>query len=366
MQIDFHHGVTYVIARLAGFDHHKGLIVAYCSQYVDDATEEGLVNFNNGAMYRRIKSSHKMIGYDNFNKLANHQVWIPFHFLPGNGGKKAGDNPDGTFINKIICRPNSPVAKDMVRNCINDRNKPYGLHRLGVTMHVYADTWAHQGFAGVTHKINNITGLCDFDNPNDKLESRLLHYFGNKIYNVASGFINDALPLGHGAALSYPDQPYLKWEYHDHNGQIVVRDNTAEFTTAADEMCKEMQRFIAGDSEADVPGLPYDDKRLINRLMKEINDKEGEDRHKKWLHAIGQGDFSFPAVTLTYSAEQQTSWKNQALDIINQPNTKSKNHAYAYHDSFLESHWKRFHDALLAHRFSVVHDILPNYGICAA
>ena len=34
--------------------------------------------------------------------------------------------------------------------------------------------------------------------------------------------------------------------------------------------------------------------------------------------------------------------------------------------SFLISDWKMFHDALQAHRFEVIHEILPKYGISAA
>lgn len=76
MQIDFHHAVTYVLARLAGFEHAKADVVAYAAQYVDDATNEGLIHFTNGAMYKRTSSAHKMLDYKNFADLANRQVWI--------------------------------------------------------------------------------------------------------------------------------------------------------------------------------------------------------------------------------------------------------------------------------------------------
>ena len=49
MQIDFHHGVTYTVARLAGFAHRDAETIAYCSQYVDDATNSGATRFDNGA-----------------------------------------------------------------------------------------------------------------------------------------------------------------------------------------------------------------------------------------------------------------------------------------------------------------------------
>lgn len=48
MQIDFHHAVTYVAARIAGMDHAKADIIAYAAQYVDDATNHGYIRFDNG------------------------------------------------------------------------------------------------------------------------------------------------------------------------------------------------------------------------------------------------------------------------------------------------------------------------------
>ncbi len=57
-------------------------------------------------MFTRISSAHKMLDYRNFQEFVNYQVWIPFHFLPGNGGRKAGEDPEGKFIEKLIFRPN--------------------------------------------------------------------------------------------------------------------------------------------------------------------------------------------------------------------------------------------------------------------
>jgi hypothetical protein len=127
MQIDFHDGVTYIVARLAGFEHEGASIVAYCAQYVDDAINAGLIQFDNGTICSRISWAHKMLDYRNFQELVNYQVWIPFHFLPGNGTKKAGEDPEGKFIEELICRPNSDVAQQMVRECIQHRDSAYGL-----------------------------------------------------------------------------------------------------------------------------------------------------------------------------------------------------------------------------------------------
>lgn len=364
MQIDFHHAVTYVLARLAGFEHAKADVVAYAAQYVDDATNEGLIHFTNGAMYKRTSSAHKMLDYKNFADLANRQVWIPFHFLPGNGGLPAGENPAGGFIEKLICKPNSHVAREMVEDCIRDKGSPYALQRLGITMHVYADTWAHQGFAGVAHKVNDISRLDDIDNPGGALSDRVKDYFGDLFDAEASRLAGDILPLGHGAALSYPDRPYLKWRYQDYKGMPVERDNTLIFMDACDNLCRAMQRFLAGNADAAVPGLQSGDRNKIEYLFRNIRDEDGEKRHKRWLEYIANGYFSFAPTNIAYIEKGQGSWKHAALGT--EKSVDAESDRFIYKDAFLKDNWKLFHDALQAHRFYVLHRLLPQYGICAA
>jgi hypothetical protein len=364
LQKDFHHAATYVISRLAGFGHREAETVSYCAQYVDDATNAGIVHFRNGALYHRISSAHKALDYRNFEELANHHVWIPFHFLPGNGGLRAGEDPAGSFIGKIVCQPNSHVAQDMIRACIAERDSLYGLHRLGVTMHVFADTWAHQGFAGVRHKINAIQALDDLDEPNKSLLSRVADLFGDLFDRRVGRFVGDALPLGHGAALSYPDRPYLKWRYRSQENKIVKRDNPTDFLAAAEEMCRAMQRFRTADPNANVPGLQTEDRDKLAHLFRTLTDPDGDKRHAQWLRKIHNGYFSFPPVKLEYRPKGVGSWKHLALGT--RKRTDKRNEIFPYDPSFLSCDWKLFHDALQAHRFSVIHDILPNYGICAA
>lgn len=354
MQIDFHHGVTYVCARLAGFDHQAASKLAYCAQYVDDAINAGLIRFDNGALFSRISSAHKMLDYRNFRELANYQVWIPFHFLPGNGGLPAGRDPSGDFIDKLICLPNSPVAQEMVRECIQRRDTPYGLHRLGITMHVYVDTWAHQGFAGVNHRVNEARNLVDESGQPDRhLMNRVRGYF-----------ISEALPLGHGSVLSNPDKPFLRWGYTNGRGEKVFRDNPADFLAAADQMYRAMQHYRTGDPDADVPGLPEPDKTLIAQMFQTITDHSRHLRHQKWLTAIAAGKFSFGPASVSYIAKGKGSWKHQALGTESEVDRHQE--VFPYNPNFLTSDWKLFHDALQAHHFYITHELLPRYGICVA
>ena len=355
MQIDFHHGVTYVIARLAGFSHLRANKIAYSAQYVDDATNEGVIRFNNGAMYSRISSAHKMFDYRNSKALKNRQVWLPFHFLPGNGGLPLGKVPRVRFHTRLICKPDSHVAQEMLRACIYDKDKPYGLHRLGITMHVYADTWAHLGFAGINHKINESNNI---QSQNKKADTKLLD-------KLANFFLSEAFPLGHGSVLSYPDRPYLNWSYKNGMRQTVQRNNTTDFIDAADKMCMAMQRWLCGDPSAKVNGLPEADKNKIGSLLKNIKNEDGEKRHLSWMKKIEDGHFSFGTAKPKYIPKGKGSWKHKAIgtkEWFDDPDDRP----FAYKESFLTSDWKMFHDALQAHRFDVIHDILPKFGISAA
>jgi hypothetical protein len=365
MQIDFHHAVTYTIARLAGFEHKDADTIAYCAQYVDDAINSGTIFFTSGEMYNRIGSAHRMLDYRNFQELANHHVWIPFHFLPGNDGKDATANKDGKFLDKIICRPNSKVALDMVQSCIDARSKPYALHRLGITMHVYADTWAHQGFAGVNHPVNQVHEVADFDGrPDSGFELRMKEFFSDVFDAVGSRFVSETLPLGHGAVLSYPDRPYLRWSYVDCNGKRVERDNPKDFIEAAENMYKVLLSFRNGTALQTAPAMPQQDRSRIAERLAGFEDDDGETRHRRWLRDIAGGAFSFGKVELLYQPKGQDSWKFDAVGARH--GMGGERELYQYQPNFLRSNWKHFHDALMAHRFAVLHEILPKYNICAA
>jgi hypothetical protein len=352
MQIDFHHATTYVLARLAGFSRSEANTVAYSSQYVDDATSYGPIFFDNKALYQRVSSAHKMLDIRNTKALNNHQVWIPFHFLPGNGGKGMGKNPDGTFINKLVCKPNSPIAQQMIKNAILEKDKSYGLHRFGVVMHIYADTWAHQGFAGVLNQINEV------ENAKETSNSGL---FDGGLKKFLFDILDDIIPpLGHGRANVLPDMPFLKWQYKDGHGQLINRDNTGQFCNACKAMFKAMKRYQTGDPTATVTDIPIADMKKLRSLFKNIKKKDGEERHKSWLKNIKNGEFSFGSETVKYYPRGSKSWKHTALG------TSHDVEIYTYDKTFLKSNWKLFHDAIQAHLFYINHDLLPKYGICAA
>src|SRR5471032_565431 len=133
MNIDFHYGMIFVVARLAGLTPTQAETVAHACQYVDDATTDGLLHFAGGETFERFASAHEMVDYQNINKDDNRTVWAPFHFLPGGEGN--------TFEERAVCRQDSAIARETVRHAIQVSDQDNALHRLGVTLHVYIDTW---------------------------------------------------------------------------------------------------------------------------------------------------------------------------------------------------------------------------------
>ena len=355
MQIDFHHAVTYIVCRLGGFDHQDAATVAYAAQHVDDATAEGPIQFDNGATFNRHSSAHKMLDYRNFEALGSSHCWIAYHFLPGNGGLTAGLEPDGDFVNKLAVWPNSPVAREMLDNCLNNRHKPYALQLLGIGLHVFADTFAHKGFVGINHEINDVVAVEELsDTPLPSWLDKVNGFFGGLWDGVQSRFVSDVPPVGHGAVLSFPDMPCVHWRFTRRNGEVIDRCNYQDYIEAADLMCRFIQRWNGREQT----GLPDVDRAKMLGLFRTLMEEDGARRHKRWLRKIARGHFSFGPAKLKYIASGEGSWKRQALGI-------RRGKAYKYRPEFIQSDWKRFHDALQAHRFAVIHEILPRYGIVA-
>jgi hypothetical protein len=161
--------------------------------------------------------------------------------------------------------------------------------------------------------------------------------------------------LGHGRAQVFPDMPFLSWKYHNARKEAISRNNTDVFCEAADEMCRAMQRYLQKSDN----GIPAADQDKIRALFTSVRIKDENQRHKEWLGAIAAGSFSFGPATISYAANGSQSWKAEALGYsFDLP-------VHGYKPEFLESNWKRFHDALQRHRLTLLHEILPNYGICA-
>jgi hypothetical protein len=366
MEIDFHFGVTYVVSRIAGLNHDQAQIVATCSQYVDDTVKTGILKFETGEAYHRISTAHKRSDYHIFLPAEERKVWVPFHFLPGN---ESNGSHEIEFYNRIVCRPNSLIAQQMAKNCILKQERHFGLHQLGITAHVFIDTWAHQGFAGIDHPVNIVTDIKLQDSPLQNnflkavMHAGLFPALWQLVQPTFCKLLNRFFPMGHGAALHHPDHPFKKWSYKNGQGELVIRDNPKDFLEASDELCKLIRRFILKDPDAIVEGLPPRDRELIAKKINELKDEDGWVRNEIWKKGVRDGEFSFGAANPQYLGTGLGSWKSQALGITFGEMNVSQ--TLTFEAKFLTSNWKLFHDAAKAHQFEVLTEILPSFGICA-
>jgi hypothetical protein len=385
MQIDFHFGATYAIARLAGFGHAPAQTVATAAQYVDDSTTSGFLRFDNGVRFHRLATAHPVISLENLSNDAAALSWLPFHFLPGNAGLQTPAPHDAGYRLRLVCRPDSPVARAMMDDVIRRRDAPHALHRLGIAAHVFIDTFAHQGFVGEHDPLNRARDLRRADG------------------SPLEGF--EHLPaLGHGQVGTYPDQPALRWRYVDGEGRVVERDNPRDFVQAADRLCQEFRRYLAGDPAAAVPGLGPA-LPAVRRLVEGLASDSGERRLAGWLQALADDAFGFGAAQPRYVGKGEGSWKHLALgddylswlqdagaalhrreqelsgwrrigaalaeDVVHRAEALAvrldlEERSYRFSEGFLASDYKRFHDAAEEQRYSVFRTILPSFGLHAA
>lgn len=363
MQIDFHHAVTYVAARLGGLAAADAAVVAHAAQYVDDAVHDGPLEFATGERYQRVTSAHKTLDWRNADGADNRLVWVPFHFLPGDEAPPAGMAPADAFLHRMMCRPDSAVAREMLHDCVARRDLPYALHRLGVALHTYVDTFAHQQFVGVVCELNRLSSVEALPRP---------AYVGTPVWHDLTGgvamlehFVAEhvPVPVGHASALTLPDLPFLTWTFTRENGERVDRDNPADFLAAARGAFNAVRRYVAGDPGLPDAELPSADAAAIDRLLRGTLAIEGETRHAAWLQAIARGEFSFGAEAVAYVDHGPGSWKEAALG--DDPDD-DREHRFTFTDRFMGSHWKRFHDAVQHQRLFILHELLPRHGLCAS
>lgn len=244
MQKDFHYCIIKILAEKAGFESDEAQIIAYASQYVDDAVEHQKIRIKNlpneiSSTYPRVDheefdpicTAHKGIQYiiGGISKEAQRKVYISFHFIPS-------EEYVGKGAYSFCAIPNGRLAGNLVGAAINELKKSKGkgkekrtqnLIKLGIALHSFSDTWSHQKFSGrKSMKDNNIERIEIFKDGN--FES---FFFSNQpLLNKFWSFF----PIGHGEAYSIPDFSHIKWKYeHDFTGIPYERDNTSFFLEAA-------------------------------------------------------------------------------------------------------------------------------------
>ncbi len=342
MQIDMHYYGTYAMARAAGIPQNDANTIAYATQFVDDSTRYDSEEHDDRGLLFGITTAHHPAqvliknGKDHLKGFEEQRkIWIPFHFFPGGKGN--------TFEEKIICTMDSEIVNQMLENHLRlALEKPYGLELLGISAHVYQDTFAHYDFSGLSSKYNDVRQETIQTVPNDD------NWFEAAMTKI-SGFLAQfgSNSLGHGGGATLPDEPFLNWtcEFEinrPENGATSVRDNQKTFLLSLEKLYNFLVKY-AKAKYTNSKQIPFESIKdeLIEIIALEDNKYK---RCDKWRRsALTKG-------VLKYDPE---TWENQ----------KKAFHKLKSSAEGIKQNIYRFHQAAAYHRYYVLKDLLPEHGI---
>ena len=349
MDKDMHSCGMYALALAAGIPERDAAIIAYASQFVDDAVNSDSGIHEDGGLLFGITTAHHPAQSimsrpkDYHNGLEQQRkVWVPFHFFPGGRGE--------TFREKILCVKDSDIVREMLENHLAiAQKKIYGLELIGISAHVYADTFSHYDFSGMSSPYNDIVGSFEVViQPAPDVFSYITAKTKKFMANVI-GSINGTTTgmLGHAAVATWPDRPYLNWSFtftlpRPNNETVSNRDNQATFFEECEKLHYFFMRF-AKMNYGDATAKPFDE---ISPLIKKILAFEGKESERMICWEQSGLVRGMPEYCPQIWEDQKrvfTELKNSSLGI--------------------QSHIYRFHQAAAYHRYYVLKDLLPAHGI---
>lgn len=215
MDQEFHYWVMGILASEAGFSPEDARTIAYASQYVDDNQVEFTVMDKQGSQepYHSYVSQTMDITKPQLRRL---QIYPYFHFIPGDPACDSACRRDGN-MHLLNTTPDNERANNMMAQAFNSPEAAR-LYRIGIAAHAYADTWAHQNFAGFQASFN-----------------------GQKL--------NPLPNIGHADYMHQPDQVGLVWE----DARLVRKrvDNNQRFTQAALRVYEHLCSYTGKEPDRD-------------------------------------------------------------------------------------------------------------------
>jgi hypothetical protein len=364
MQEDMHYYGTYAMARAAGLEVKHAKIIAYAAQYVDDSTANDSEVHEDGGMFEATATAHTNTQAVK-NAISDHEeqrkVWVPFHFFPGGEGN--------TLSEKLKCVKDSKLVQEMVKNhirhAVSVKNES-GLELMGIMAHVYADTFSHYGFSGVSSRENEVDGgSFELDVKDKRTKAYIMGKFTGFLTKYSPKFIvtnfrnfaskgasSATGALGHGAVGTYPDRPFLKWKftYKKDNASSEWRENQKTFLEGCEKIHK---AFCDYAIQAKISTNPVEFSEIKTEVSKILAlEANKENRIEAWKGAINNGSLFEKSnnEALYYSSN---SWEQQKSDF----EYLEKSH------EMINTNVYKFHQAAIYHRNYTLKQLLPKYHI---
>ena len=363
MQRDFHYYAIATLARAAGFDADDALIIGYASQYVDDSTESELIQLDiNGSdvKFDPVRSTYDGLAIvDSIQWSAQKRVWIPFHFIPPKPFQ-----PEASETFSFVTEPNSEFSRMLLEVAARAKHRKHRLCAIGIAMHTFADTWAHQRFSGRQDRYEN--------------DVETIQVYKNKKYETLGieNALFDVLPqIGHAEAGFFADFAYIRWRYQAAGQKkMITRNNLTEFMEAAETIYKWFRNHTSNppvlkwENELEpefrkmLAGKPRKQPRLKDRLTiplhKAFQQQDLEERCDRWRITFGE---LFKPVQHKYFYNQHERRNDAIIGETDWDKFSSRDWdregPFKVKTGFWDSLWVHFHRAALRQRHLVLENL---------
>jgi hypothetical protein len=234
MQQDFHFNVAYALCRCAGFRPQDSQTIASASQYTDDCVLVRQLPRPDGSVCAPIQT--QCPGQMAFAERWQKGILFPFHFLC--------ESESYPFT-----VPGNPRTTNLLTAAVAllSDGTPFAYHALGIALHSFADTFAHQGFSAFDDARNAVSGLDLIPKDDAKLEQ------------ITGRFIHDfpKLPpkIGHAQAVYCPDIPFLRWKYRGVKDTRWVAQATPSGVAFFGGNVERDNAIIAADAARQIAGM---------------------------------------------------------------------------------------------------------------
>ena len=296
MNSDFHYYATYCAAILAGYSHEESMAISYSDRLCDECSRTllSILKAPSAAATTQLQLELMDARTDIVGLQDITRIWASFHFLPSDlhaepPMKHCSERYKRKY--RLICRPNGELLEPTVNLA-----KGTSLQAVGLAMHVLADTWAHQNFAGTPSLVINNTNSYFyelFESEDGFTEKKLTFRHSasapddleNSLYtsSLYASSEKSIMNLGHGRAGHLPDYSFIRYKYLPAwgNYEEVVKDNPSDYLRAFAQMVYAMQ-YLRGDHERFISDTyaweamaPY--REEIERIIKQRQLNSSED-----------------------------------------------------------------------------------------
>lgn len=277
MDICFHYFAVKTVARAAGYREEQAQRIAAYSQLMDDYDWQGYLRAENMPDY--LKRTETDVIYNETLKIispvatgfpsvldmaelilprAQKLIVSPFHFIPQNERRVSNGDPrtvpaklhDGSYISSML----DSLEEDIASSSISESD---ALIKMGMLLHTFADTYAHQLFTGYNNKTNSVKLVSAKDNITQADATKEYGYWIEQWFSQIEGDLGAEIPtIGHMSVVSIPDLSHLSFEmeYMDVDGtkRVHSRSNTDLFVVACKEIYTFMREVIGGTAESEI------------------------------------------------------------------------------------------------------------------